>query len=796
MVQHSGRKLILVHTTPLKIRDFIMQTQIVRFNRCRRRVAACHLLFQSIALFVACFTARAQNMEVPRDTVYAQPPVVVTATTAVSRLSPITFSNLTGAEIRQRSSVQDIPVLLADLPSLTTYSENGSGIGYNYINLRGFDQRRISVMINGIPQNDPEDHNVYWVDFPDLLSSTQDIQVQRGAGSAFYGPAAIGGSVNLVANPFTSRPGISLETAVGFQELGGEGRMSLATRKLALSVNSGLIEGAYMLYGRLGRIQHDGYRESGWVDLQSYFLGAVRIDRSMTTRIHLYGGPISDGLAYVGLPKYYNQDLRLRRLNYSYWNYDSTGSSVGYAVPQKAETREEFSQPHMELLHDWQISERVRLHTTLFTVSGKGFFDYDGDWVPYDPAASDWFRRNVGYDSTFGVSTFPTFLIRGTVSNTQWGVLPRVEVDHVGGTLTVGAEVRIHRSSHYGQLPFASVAPAPTFNSQTRIYDYRGVRDIVSVYAHELLYLRDDISLVADLQGVYQRYGIRDERFVGHTFDVKYWFLNPRVGVNVNLTPDLHTYGFIGYTTREPRLRNLYAAEDAYFGATPEFKVDTTGGGRRYDFSRPLAKPERLLNIEWGGGWTTERWRLNANVFWMEFIDELIKSGQVDVFGQPRTGNAPRTRHIGLELDGALSLTDVLRLSGNMTLSRNRLADYRTFDGSEWRILNGNSIAGFPDVLGNVRLEYADGVSTVALAAKHVGAFFTDNEQSVRNRNDAHTVLNADATTAIELGSRVGLILRGEVRNIMNALYTSGGEGESFFPAAERNYLVGLTLQF
>jgi len=104
------------------------------------------------------------------------------------RKSPVTFSNLTPQNLRERYSVQDVPVLLSELPSVTTYSENGNGIGYNYINIRGFDQRRISVMINGVPQNDPEDHNVYWIDFPDLLSSTDNIQVQRGAGSAFYGP--------------------------------------------------------------------------------------------------------------------------------------------------------------------------------------------------------------------------------------------------------------------------------------------------------------------------------------------------------------------------------------------------------------------------------------------------------------------------------------------------------------------------------------------------------------------------------------------------------------------------------
>ena len=132
--------------------------------------------------------------------------VTVTAARAIERETPVTFSNITRKELDDRYTIQDMPKLLSELPSINTYDETGNGIGYSYITMRGFDQRRIAVMINGIPQNDPEDHNVYWVNFPDLASSLEDIQVQRGAGSAFYGPAAIGGSINLVTNRFNPEP--------------------------------------------------------------------------------------------------------------------------------------------------------------------------------------------------------------------------------------------------------------------------------------------------------------------------------------------------------------------------------------------------------------------------------------------------------------------------------------------------------------------------------------------------------------------------------------------------------------
>ncbi len=750
--------------------------------------------FGSVLLTATLGVAQAQESE--PDTTYAEGPVLVTATRATQQISPVTFSTLERADIRSLYSTQDIPVILSRLPSITFYSENGNGIGYTYINLRGFDQRRISVMINGIPQNDPEDHNVYWIDFPDLLANAQDIQVQRGAGSAFYGPPAIGGSINLVANPFHQRPRISVELLAGFQEFGADNETRLNTRKQSITLNSGWVDQTYMFYGRLGRLQSDGYRDHGWVDMTSYFLGALRTDENMTTRIHVYGGPIADGLVYIGLPKSYNADLALRRTNYSYWEYDQTGTAVGYAVPQKRQALENFSQPHVEILHDWSLTDDVEMHTAAFFIKGDGFFDYDGDWIPYTPAAVDWFTTYVGYDSTFGVSSFPSFLFRGVVENRQWGVLPRIDWDHPGGRLTIGLEARFHRSKHYGRIQFASLAPSSGFDQGEDVYAYEGVRDILSAYVHESWNLTPAVSVVGDVQVVYNRYGIRNEKFLGNSFNLTYMFVNPRAGVNVAMTEAWHGYAFVGYTSREPRLRNLYAAEDAYFGATPEFQRTSAAGagGAMYDFSSPLAKPEQLLDLEAGIGYHAPSLRFTSNVFWMEFTDELVASGQVDVFGQPVTGNAARTRHIGIEVEAESRLFRMLSLSGNISLSRNRHIKYTSYETGTAVAFDGNPIAGFPDLIANVHAAYDRDGTTVGIDVQHVGDFYTDNTKNPLHRNDAYTTVSARVLQRIDVPWGMSMVLRGEVRNLLNALYTTGGQGNAFFPAAERNYVLGITV--
>jgi iron complex outermembrane receptor protein len=183
-------------------------------------------------------------------------------------------------------------------------------------------------------------------------------------------------------------------------------------------------------------------------------------------------------------------------------------------------------------------------------------------------------------------------------------------------------------------------------------------------------------------------------------------------------------------------------------------------------------------------------------MFWMEFTDELVKSGTVDIFGQPVTGNAERSRHIGIEVDGSSALTANISLSGNATYSRNRLVKYSVIANNGIRVsLDNNPIAGFPDLLANIRLTYSDDSFTASMTAKHVGAFFTDNFKNALHKNDAYSVFNAETSYRLPEVFKTVLTVRGEMRNIFNLLYTMSGEGQEFFPAAERNYLVGITAQ-
>ncbi len=750
----------------------------------------------TIAMFALFTIGMAQQ---DADSVkYKFDPVLITGTTATERQTPITFTDLHRGEIERRYSLQDVPVLLSELPNMISYSDGGNGVGYNFIFLRGFDQRRLSVMVNGVPQNDPEDHNVYWIDFPDLLASSSTVQVQRGAGSAFYGPPAIGGSVNIITNPFTQKPYAKFEAMFGFQEYADSANgLPMTMKKLSASFNSGLVDETYMFYGRLGKIQSNGYRIHSAFEAGSYFLGMLRFDEQMTTRVHLFGGPLTDQLVYTGLPKWANTDAKLRRMNLSYW--EENGNAYTVALQRRPQETEAFNQPHYEIMNEWKINTNVTLHNTLFFYDSHGHFDFDGTWVGMDYTTGiDSDTSNFRLGNYVVGRNLSNEIIRAGVDLVQWGWLPRLEWKHERGELIIGGEYRYHNGNHWGKIRYAEGLPA-NFDPDYRFYDYDGIKHMASVYVTENFRWQEDVTVMANIQFAFNEYSIANEKFLNYSFSIPYYFLNPRLGVNYNLTEEWNTYISFGYTSREPRLRNLYAAEDSYFGALPAFEADTTGGITRYHFDKPIASPEQLLNLELGAGYRTASAEFTANLYWMEFTDELVKSGQVDIFGNPVYGNAPRTRHIGAEFDGAVRLMEHLTAAGNVSFSTNYIVEFSTVDsvsgGTVYRTsLKDNPIAGFPGVTANLRISYQRDGMSASLLAKHVGAFYTDNFKNAAHRNDPYTVLNLETIYSLPAFGGTEWSVRGEVRNLLNSLYMQNGEGNAFFPAAERNYLFGLTV--
>ncbi len=723
--------------------------------------------------------------------------ILVTSSIGREQLLPITYSNISKLEIEKKYVLQDFPQFLSEYPSVISYSENGNGIGYNYMSIRGFDQRRISVTINGIPQNDPEDHNVYWIDFPDLFEDVNNIQIQRGVSSNLIGAPAIGGSINIITSPFTQKKEIKLKTGFG----------SFNTKKLSLSFNSGLIDN-YGMYARISKINSSGYRENSWVDFFSYFVSVIRYDENATNQLNFFGAPIADGLAYTGLPKWAIYDKNERKKNYSYWE-DANGRYT-YVAPRRNNEIENFNQPHLELLSEYRFNENLKFNSALFAYWGKGFFDYDGSW-----ADTTYFRMT--YDNGFSAtSNLSNALIRAYVDNAQFGWIPRLQINTFYGNFIFGLELRRHRSLHWGSVWYAQGIPSG--HDQTwRYYEYRGAKDVYGGFAFYQNKFLQKLTLNVESQFVLNKTRLFDEKFVGTDFTIKNFFINPKFGLIYDLNNEISFYSYIANVSREPRLKNYYDAAESSGGAVPQFEVDVNGN---YDFSKPLVKNENLTNLELGFSQRSKFYSYNLNFFYMFFKDEIIKRGMVDRFGQPITGNADRTSHMGIEFSGMFNPLNYLFFNVNLSYMKNIVnksfvyMKYRdSVTGEKDKVakidLSGFKIPNSPDLIGNIRISYDDDKLFLSLSANYVSEQFTDNFDKKLNElliqypkmvnySDNvvpdYFVVNLDFRYKVELPAFGKFTLFGRVNNLLNRIYATYGIGNEFFPAAERNFFGGIEI--
>ncbi len=716
--------------------------------------------------------------------------VIVEATRAKERQTPVVFTNIPSQSIRDNYSVQDIPMLLSEIPGVYSYSDAGNGLGYTYLKIRGFDQKRVAVMINGIPLNDPEEHQVYWVDMPDFAASVQDIQIQRGVGSSLYGRSSFGGSVNII----TSQE----NTAQNFGIVSGYG--SYNTKKFSFNVNSGLIDNKYLFSARFSKITSDGYRDHSAVDLWSYFISAIHYGLNTTTKINVYGGPELTQAAWEGSPQ-----SELEK------NHRHNPIDYRNAV-------DSFHQPHYELLHSWDISPHVTWHNTIFYIHGKGY---------YEALKNNRSLEDYGFSEFFGADSklvSETDLVRQKwVQKDQIGFISRMDYEHANGMLSFGADFYTYRGNHWGKVIWAAKLP-PEANADHTYYNYVGNKILGSFFMHELFQVTTDLSLMGDFNIQLQQYDfIQKEKgnFIGanrHGFDINYTFLNPKLGLNYNLTNTMNIFANVSMSHREPASDDLFDTWEGPddLGVAPLFVQSDTirksdGSIDYIDWDRPQTEVEQLIDYEFGFAYITPTLRTKINAYWMDFRNEIVPFGQVDDDGSPIKGNAGKTVHRGIESTVYLQATHNLAFSGSLSLSQNYFSKFRQYHAvydDAWNYIStqfvdfsGNTIAGFPDIMAFIRLAYNSGPLTTHIQIKHSGRQYLDNtEQSTRSINP-FTLINWKAGyefTNILAVKKLSFNIW--VNNIFDIIYETAGYYDSYtnenylWPGAERNIFFNIEI--
>jgi iron complex outermembrane receptor protein len=683
--------------------------------------------------------------------------VEVTATRAQEGVDPVSFTNVPQATVEAAYWGQDPAVLLSQVvPGMYTSNDQGNGIGYSYFSIRGFGQARTRVMLNGAPLNDAESGELFFIDLADFLSTSGDIQVQRGV----FGLSGLGGAVDITTALPSVTPEFSVHTGVG----------SYGTTRLTVKYDSGLVGGRWGLSARYSKVNTDGYRDQSWVDSWNYYIALARYGERSRLRVTLFGGPEQTHLAYVGVPqaaldgKLSGDAASDRRLN-------------PLTYPGEIDN---FFQPHYQVVHDLTISPKAKLSQTAYVFLGDGYYDqFRANRSLYEYGLPD-----ISVPSG-AVITRTDLVRRRDVDEWDAGWVPTFTYGSGRWTLDAQGEVRIHRAHHVGTVTWAQFYP-PGVPPDHAYYDYRAAKNTVVGGAEVRFAATPRLSLSGGWQFAHHEYGMHDDKLKGVTLDEPYTFGLPRAGAVYALDEQAHVYVGMARGMREPFLRSIYDPQDFY--STPV----------------PL-EPEDVWNVESGVSLQRARWRARGNVYWMNFLNEIVYAGALDDNGVPVYGNGAKSRRLGVEADGSWIIAPGLAIEAALSLARNTFTDYREYDFEGGSVVyDGNRIAGFPDVMGTLGARWTWRGHQVNALVRHVGRFYLDNTQSASRVNPAYTVADVAGRLALPTAwaggaglARLGLDLR--VNNLFDERYTTFGyvDGEPLYiPAAGRNVYAGLTVGF
>lgn len=704
---------------------------------------------------------------------------VFVSATRVDETTPVTYTNISREEIEAHNLGQDIPYLLQNTPSVVTTSDAGAGIGYTGISIRGVDPNRINVTINGIPVNNPESHGTFWVNLPDLSSSTENIQIQRGVGTSTNGAGAFGATINLQTSSAAADPFGEINTGFG----------SFNTRKYNVKLGSGLMENGWQFEGRLSKIDTDGYIDRAFSDLGSYFLSASHHGERSLLQADVFSGREQTYQAWYGIEESMLKENR---------TYNEAGSEKA-GEPYDNQT-DNYQQNYYQLHYSYQLLDQWIGNISLFYTRGFGYYEeYKADQTLAD------------YGIEAGMREMPDrsdLIRRRWLDNDFYGAIFSTRYDHSDiWNVTVGGGYNYYKGGHFGEVIWAR--HAGNSEMEDRYYDNDGIKHDANIYTKFQYQLSGRLNTYLDLQVRNVTYDFQGSGFIRSSSasterdslvtvqqTENLTFFNPKAGVVYDLPNSQRLYASVGIGSKEP-------TRDEYVHSTPE--------------SRP--NPEKLYNAEMGYRGDFSTWYVGANIYGMYYKDQLVPTGAINDTGEIVRENVPDSYRVGLELQAGVSLGRNFSLSANATFSENKIVRYTQYTdmydadfnylGQQATEYKRSDIAFSPSLTANGIIGYQAGRLNAELSSRYVSRQYLDGTQTkIRSLdpwfvNDLRLSYSLDQLTLFD-----GITATLMVNNLFNRLYESNGytygwveDGEPvhynyYFPQAGRNVLVQLTWSF
>ena len=680
--------------------------------------------------------------------------------------APFTKTNVSKEELAKTNLAQDLLFMLKQTPSVSINSDAGNGVGYTNIYIRGVDATRINITLNGIPYNDAESQGAYFVDLPDFTSSLNSIQIQRGVGTSSIGTGAFGAGINLHTNEFNEKAYAEINNSYG----------SFNTIKNTIKFGTGLINNHFTIDARLSRIVSDGYRDRASSNLQSFAITAAYITKSASIRLNVFSGKEKTYQAWAGAPDYLVDSAR---------SYNPNGQKLDGTYYNNQ--TDNYQQNHYQLFFNREINKQLSFSTAMFFTPGIGYYQSYINNASY----GDYGIKN-NLDST-------DLINQQWLNNKFYGQIASIQYKKDKDQLIVGGGWNRYEGGHYGNVIWSAKGG---FVPDYIWYNDNASKSEANIYAKWEHEINKNLLFYADLQ--YKHISYKVNGFDSDTtkyIDKSWNYYNPKVGLTYTKN-GWQVYGSWGISSKEPNRTDFEYA----IGNTP--------------------KQEQLHDLELGVSKHSNNYSYGATLYYMDYKDQLVLTGQLNDNGYPIRVNTPKSYRAGLELQGSVVITNWLNATGNLTISKNKIKqfteyiykydnNYYALGDSEVIVHSNTDISFSPNTIASLVIN-ATPLKALELSVinKYVSAQYLDNAQNEsRKLGDYYTQdLRVIYTLHCKMMKEVTFI--GQVNNLLNRKYFSNGtsypgyypdntsatgysysNSNSYYPMAGTNYMVGLNVK-
>ncbi len=703
---------------------------------------------------------------------------------------------LTHEQLNQSNTGQNLPFLLSATPALVATSDDGLGVGYTYFRIRGTDHTRINMTLNDVPLNDSESQTVFWVNMTDMASSMSSLNVQRGVGTSTNGSASFGASINMETGNQCRESGI--EDTVSHYTISFNGGMYNTFREM---VNAHIVlPNQWRANARFSKVNSDGFLYRTASDLYSYYgdLGWYGAKTEVVGRF--FGGSEKTGMGWDGVD--YNTAYGINGADRRYnpaGEYTTTAADGSDSTAYYPNQTDNYAQQHAQLSVLHRFTPQWSLSATAHYTHGAGYYEqykrkklsYWG--LPYSHKAYGMYRKQLDNHFFGGV----------------------VAAKYISEPVDVqfGGAANYYMGDHFGTLHYLEDSLILPINYE--YYRNDAKKTDANIYAKAnwriINRAQEQLSLYADLQYRYVRYernGMNDEDMTDLPLEVDFHFFNPKAGLTYQNRGHLLAASF-AIANREPS-RNNYKENVVYDASTGEY----TG----------LPHAERLYDYELGYTYSHPRFAIGANLYFMDYDNQLVLTGEYNDVGAYKTKNVKDSYRMGAEITAGVKITDWLRWDANLVASRNKILNYHQYidlydDQDNWNWVGQDS------VVGTTTIAFSPTLTASSLFTFDVAGFTATvqtnvvSKQYLDNTEDENAMLRAYSTTNLNLQYRLpmqqwckkdnapDLRLLCQINNIFNAKYANNGGAEAsrfmdgsrccwYYAQAGINVHAGFTVTF